>query len=263
MPLDANILTRLAAIRLPARAYQEVLSIIADLQSSLDAEAAEAKRKDQERRDRNAERMRTVRAQKPHGANTVQRTGDAQTAHCASLVSSAPSSFLSSLPTDKSIQNKDSLCLEEPLFSTDSPLKLQQERSESVAPARGRKKGTPLPFDWQPNDRHFEQAIALRQTQAWMSERATDMRIWAGQKSPAPLKADWDLAFSGWMRREASKPKGNGNGYTPRFGSREERQEITSRLLRSFDPRPDPDDGFASEVPDAETVGLLPFAKPA
>ena len=43
---------------------------------------------------------------------------------------------------------------------------------------------------------------------------AEDMRLWAGANANRQVarKADWSLTFKGWMRREAKRGYGNGQG---------------------------------------------------
>lgn len=61
----------------------------------------------------------------------------------------------------------------------------------------------PLPAEWQPNEKHFAAAGALNIPRSAVLSKAEDMRIWAG--STGALKADWDLTFHGFLRRDAPK----------------------------------------------------------
>lgn len=76
--------------------------------------------------------------------------------------------------------------------------------------------GTSIPDDWKPTnaDREYGLAAPLRLTNEQIDSMAEDMRLWAGANANRAVarKANWSLAFKGWMRREASKLKGT-NGY--------------------------------------------------
>jgi hypothetical protein len=61
----------------------------------------------------------------------------------------------------------------------------------------------PIPPDWKPSEFHFQKAAELHIPRSAVEAKAEDMRIWAG--STAALKADWDLTFHGFLRRDAPK----------------------------------------------------------
>jgi hypothetical protein len=69
----------------------------------------------------------------------------------------------------------------------------------------------PLSADWKPSEVHFTKAAELNIPRSAVEAKAEDMRIWAG--STAALKADWDLTFHGFLRRDAPKL-----AVTPRAG---------------------------------------------
>jgi hypothetical protein len=61
----------------------------------------------------------------------------------------------------------------------------------------------PLPAEWKPNEKHFAAAEEMKIPEAAVLSKAEDLRIWAG--STGALKADWDLTFHGFLRRDAPK----------------------------------------------------------
>jgi|SRR5215468_11313034 len=73
-------------------------------------------------------------------------------------------------------------------------------------------RGTRLPEDWQPNERHFIEGRTLGHSHEGVLASAHDMRLWADANAHRPVarKLDWDKTFSGWLRR--NKPKGQMNG---------------------------------------------------
>jgi hypothetical protein len=82
----------------------------------------------------------------------------------------------------------------------------------------------PLSADWKPTEKHFEAAEKLHIPRSAVETKAEDLRIWAG--SSGALKADWDLTFHGFLRRDAPKlaqpppPKStDGPGFYAPFGS--------------------------------------------
>lgn len=60
-----------------------------------------------------------------------------------------------------------------------------------------------LPPAWRPSESHFSQAKELGFSPATVEDMAEDMRCWAGGKGVS--RKDWDLTFSGWMRREQAR----------------------------------------------------------
>jgi hypothetical protein len=64
-------------------------------------------------------------------------------------------------------------------------------------------RGAALPPDWQPSesDRDYGRQMGLSDRQ--IDDAAEDLRLWAGANANRPIgkKADWGLAFKGWLRR--------------------------------------------------------------
>lgn len=91
----------------------------------------------------------------------------------------------------------------------------KKERALVIESADSKKrKATKLPDDWQPNSKHYDLAAELRFTELDVLKFAREMRDWTVQEAHRPItkKANWDMAFSGWMRRAAQKHKPNGRG---------------------------------------------------
>ena len=76
-------------------------------------------------------------------------------------------------------------------------------------------RGKAIPLIWVPTNDDREYGRSLGLTISQIDDFAEDMRIWAGANANRGIarKANWSLAFKGWMRREAKKMKGNGNGF--------------------------------------------------
>jgi hypothetical protein len=64
-------------------------------------------------------------------------------------------------------------------------------------------KRKPIPPDWKPSEVHFAKAAEMNIPRSAVEAKAEDMRIWAG--SSGAVKADWDLTFHGFLRRDAPK----------------------------------------------------------
>jgi hypothetical protein len=99
-------------------------------------------------------------------------------------------------------------CLE-PVYTTSSPEEEEnknkkEKESGAIAPSRKHQ----IPKDWAPSENHFSQAARLGFGARDVEGMAEDMRIWAGANGS--LKKDWDLTFSGWMRRQ-NKPEYRNN----------------------------------------------------
>jgi uncharacterized protein YdaU (DUF1376 family) len=65
-------------------------------------------------------------------------------------------------------------------------------------------RGRSLPEDWAPNDKHRAEAEKLGREPEWLAKQAEAMRTWAhsNRNRAVARKADWDLTFLGWIRRE-------------------------------------------------------------
>jgi hypothetical protein len=61
----------------------------------------------------------------------------------------------------------------------------------------------PIPPEWRPSEVHFTKAAEMHIPRSAVEAKAEDMRIWAG--SSGAVKADWDLTFHGFLRRDAAK----------------------------------------------------------
>jgi hypothetical protein len=105
----------------------------------------------------------------------------------------------------------------------------EQKEVGAKAPSRTRHQ---IPKDWVPVANHFSQAAKLGFGARDVETMAEDMRIWAGANGS--LKKDWDLTFSGWMRRQTEpgfrknghKPLGNGAGVKAPLQFKPEAKEI-------------------------------------
>lgn len=84
-------------------------------------------------------------------------------------------------------------------------------------------KGQKLPEDWKANQKHYDEGAELGLSEGQIEAMAINMRLWAraNEHRAVARKSSWDLTFSGWMRREASKLKPN--GAPPRGSDRENR----------------------------------------
>lgn len=107
----------------------------------------------------------------------------------------------------------------------------KEEKKETVAltapqPAPASPKisrGRSLPEDWEPNDKHFEFALSKSLSPDWVRSKAVDMREWAmaNRNRAVARKADWDLTFLGWIRRESEKAQPSRPNH-PSFANRQE-----------------------------------------
>jgi hypothetical protein len=88
----------------------------------------------------------------------------------------------------------------------------KKEKKERAKPVRGER----LPPDAKPSAEHYEAAAKEGFTPIWVDHRFQDMRIWADTNAHRAVarKSDWNLTFTGWMRRSIGDAKGtrNGNG---------------------------------------------------
>jgi hypothetical protein len=84
------------------------------------------------------------------------------------------------------------------------------EKKERAKSSRGEK----LPPDAKPTAEHYEQGLALGFGRDWVDEQFENMRIWArtNEHRAVARKSDWNLTFTGWLRRNANDAKGRNNG---------------------------------------------------
>lgn len=119
-----------------------------------------------------------------------------------------------------------------------SPLSLPQTPTHTplyppTPSAPRRERGCALPADWQPSAKHFDLASDLGCNERFVWQQAEAMREWAGanRNRAVARKADWDLTFTGWLRRETGKSGGSRAPPRRGFGDivREGLQEIERR----------------------------------
>lgn len=72
-----------------------------------------------------------------------------------------------------------------------------------------KKNGSALSADWAPSDAHFLEGSEYGFRADEVRGMAEDMRLWAGANANRAVarKSNWNMTFSGWMRREAGKRK--------------------------------------------------------
>jgi hypothetical protein len=97
---------------------------------------------------------------------------------------------------------------------TDIEEDIEEDREKEVG-AKAPSRAHQIPKDWVPTENHFSQADKLGFGARQVRDMAEDMRLWAGAKGA--VKVNWDLAFSGWMRRQNSPQ--NGHASPPRNGA--------------------------------------------
>lgn len=94
--------------------------------------------------------------------------------------------------------------------SKDPPSPLSGAQTPTTKPSRG----SSIPPDWQPNERHFELAADKGQGREFVEQAAEGMRDWAVANSNRQVarKADWDRTFTAWLKRELQKVRSPPNG---------------------------------------------------
>lgn len=104
---------------------------------------------------------------------------------------------------DVTLSNKKIKGREEESYSLPS----EAHSTTTYAQAPKRTQGCALPDSWAPNDRHRAEAETLGRDPDWLTRQAEAMRNWAlsNRNRAVARKADWDLTFLGWIRREHEK----------------------------------------------------------
>lgn len=87
-----------------------------------------------------------------------------------------------------------------PLESDGIPESALTPKKDNIKKVSKRK---PIPPEWHPSEVHFTKAAEMNIPRSAVEAKAEDMRIWAG--SSGAVKADWDLTFHGFLRRDAAK----------------------------------------------------------
>jgi uncharacterized protein YdaU (DUF1376 family) len=93
--------------------------------------------------------------------------------------------------------------------------KRREEVDKKEKPSNeGKKKGTTLPEAWSPTTIHYQAGLKSGRGRDWVDQQAEAMREWAWSNSNRAVarKADWDLTFAGWLRRESEKAPPPMNG---------------------------------------------------
>lgn len=85
-----------------------------------------------------------------------------------------------------------------------SPSPLIHSHPSDAHSQSNKARGRSIPDDWGPNDKHRAEAEKLGRDDVWVDRQAEAMRLWAqsNRNRAVARKADWDLTFLGWMRRE-------------------------------------------------------------
>lgn len=85
------------------------------------------------------------------------------------------------------------------------------EKKERAKPSRGEL----LPPDAKPSAEHYAFGVDNGFNRDWVDQQFEDMRIWArtNEHRAVARKSDWNLTFTGWLRRSAGDAKGRGNGH--------------------------------------------------
>jgi hypothetical protein len=138
-------------------------------------------------------------------------------------------------------------------YQSDSPEEEGEEEENKKEKERERR-ASALPAHWGPSESHFLQGEKLGFSAAEIQDMAEDMRLWAGAKGE--VKKNWDMAFSGWMRREKKSNRGGApplsrteiasrkiaqeiaSGTFGGLGIRDEHSSVSARLLPKPSARP-------------------------
>jgi hypothetical protein len=105
----------------------------------------------------------------------------------------------------------------------------QNSKNEEGKKERARaNRGQAIPPEWFPKSQHYVEGKKHGFDEFQVNEQAEDMRIWAraNEHRAVARKSDWDLTFSGWMRRN----KGNGNGHDRSKSVLAANERITEKL---------------------------------
>lgn len=131
-----------------------------------------------------------------------------------------PYSIKKDILTD--IQKKADLPSAEPTASPSNPDPPKSTRSTGVS----------LPVDWRPAQTAYNFAVSRGRNAAWVDEAAEAMRewAWANKNRAVGRKADWDLTFQGWLRRESDRASRSGRSPPARNPFFQVAEEINSRI---------------------------------
>jgi hypothetical protein len=114
-----------------------------------------------------------------------------------------------------------------------------------------RKAGKCLPADWSPNETHYAEGQLRAHSRQTIDSFATDMRLWADANSNRAVarKANWDLTFLGWIRRQTSASMA---GNSARRTTKDAADDLIAKL-QEFHIAPSD-----SRVESETFIGLLP-----
>lgn len=85
-------------------------------------------------------------------------------------------------------------------------------------------RGTTLPDDWKPEEKHYALGEHLGHSESAVNAMAEEMRDWAHANSNRAVarKADWGLTFNGWIRRaKPVRSRGDGPSFAQIAAGRE------------------------------------------
>lgn len=102
-----------------------------------------------------------------------------------------------------------------------------------------RARGEKLPAEWKPSESHYRDATERGLSATDVDALADEMRGWSQAEDHRSVarKSNWDMAFSGWIRREAKQRRSRGpppNGHTSGKEQRKQAWEDARRKLDDY-----------------------------
>lgn len=163
----------------------------------------EEQNKDAARRATQAERKRRSRAGKANGHVTV--TGQDEEPRAKAEPVTGQSVTVTRQSADPSLPRPP--LPPEPPNPAHPHTPVNPRPPAGVAPKGAATRGSALPTDWQPKSQHFALAKDRGLPETWVHSSAAAMRDWAeaNRNRQVGRKADWDRAFSNWLRSEMPK----------------------------------------------------------
>lgn len=237
MAINAATLRALASAGATA---DMIIAAVEAEQSTVEAKAAE-------RRQKNRDRMRLVRASK--SVQAVQCTVAHNDAQARTEISEAqmldteapPDTTACAAPEPCAQHNahtdeKRALSFLLPSFEKDTTEEVREGKKD-IKSAPKKRGGHKLPDDWRPTEKHYAEGLKLGHTRQGVDDQAEDMRLWArsNEHRAVARKTSWDMTFSGWLRRNKPKIKENGNG---KLNVHDAAARLTANLRALDEPAP-------------------------
>lgn len=129
---------------------------------------------------------------------------------------------------------------------TETETDITPESTTCSPPPKGEGKrvsGRTLPQDWVPKENHFAIAREFGANRTDVEKQASEMRDWAYANANRAVarKADWDLTFNNWLKKNLPQARTYSGSGPPRNNVIDAADTLNARIRERYNAEPDAD----------------------